>query len=280
MPEVNRNSHAARMFVRPACLNYGRAMAKLHYREYGAGDPVVILHGLYGSSANWGSVARALAGRHRTILPDLRNHGDSPHRPAMSYEAMAGDVAELMDRLGLDVAALVGHSMGGKVVMTLALQRPRRVRRLCVVDIAPVPYPPHLSAILDALEGVDLARTHSRPEADRQLAGWIDSPMIRAFLLQSLSCRGGRCRWRMNLPALRAGFGQLIDFPAPAGPYAGPALFLAGARSDYISDETLPAIHARFPAAIVKRVVGAGHWVHVDAPEVTVDLLRAFLSVP
>ena len=255
-------------------------MAKLHFREYGAGDPVIILHGLYGSSANWGSVARALAGRHRLILPDLRNHGDSPHRPGMSYEAMAADVVELMDGLGLDAPALVGHSMGGKVVMTLALQRPHRVRRLCVVDIAPVSYPPHLDDILAALEGVDLARTTSRAEADRQLAGRVDSPMVRAFLLQSLGCHDGRCRWRLNLPALRAGFGQLIDFPALAGSYGGPALFLAGERSDYVTEGHLPAIQARFPAATVERVAGAGHWVHVDAPDVTIDLLREFLSAP
>ncbi len=247
--------------------------------EFGAGPAVAVLHGLFGSGRNWTSIGRSLAAHHRVLLFDLRNHGSSPWTDGMSYEAMAADVQAALAARGLDRAALIGHSLGGKVAMALALAAPKAVTRLLVVDIAPVPYPPTLLAHLRAMQDLDLTQIRRRSEADRLLAGAVPDPAERAFLLQNLVFEERRAHWRINLAAIAAGMPLISGFPAfPGRSYGGPALFVAGGRSPYLRPEHESAIRSRFPAARVVRIAEAGHWVHAEAPAAFLALAAPFLA--
>ncbi len=251
----------------------------LKHREYGsAGPALVLLHGLFGSSANWGSIARELAANYRVIVPDLRNHGQSPHTDSMDYPAMAGDLWTLLERLDVARPLLVGHSMGGKVVMHAALARPGETAAIGVVDIAPVAYAHDFSTILDGLASIELARLRDRAEADRRLAAFVESPAVRAFLLQNLAREGQGWRWRLNLPALRAAMPRITGFEPPTGRrYHGPAHFIHGQRSDYVRPEYAGPIRALFPAASWCEVAAAGHWVYAEQRAGFMRCLRALL---
>ena len=255
-------------------------MVALNYRVFGdpASPALMLIHGLFGSSANWGSLARRLTGPFHVVVPDLRNHGQSPWVPEQSYPAMAEDLASLMDDRAIDRAILVGHSMGGKVAMQFALTWPARVRGLVVVDIAPVDYRRNFQDVLDALTAVDLDRLGSRAEAEHQLAGAIPAPGLRAFLLQNLVKKDGAWRWRIHLPALADAQSEITGFPTPTDRYPAPALFLHGERSDYVQPGHHALIHRLFPAAEIEAVPGAGHWVYADQPQAFVDRLQGFLD--
>ncbi|ROR35040.1 alpha/beta fold hydrolase [Inmirania thermothiophila] len=254
----------------------------LAYQELGdPGAPaLVILHGLFGSGRNWRSVGQRLARGRRVVLADARNHGASPRAPGMDYRAQAADVERLMDRLGIGRAALLGHSMGGKTAMTLALTRPERVERLVVADIAPVRYGHSFEDLLAAMESLDLGHLGSRREADAGLAAHIGDAALRAFLLTNLDGRPGQWRWRVDLPAIHAALPQLLDFPAvmPGRPYPGPALFVAGGASHYVRPEHEARIRALFPQARIARIEGAGHWLHAERPEAFLALVEPFLA--
>jgi esterase len=247
--------------------------------ELGEGPAVAILHGLFGSGRNWASIGRSLAARHRVVLFDLRNHGASPWAPGMSYAAMAADVRASLALRGIERAALLGHSLGGKVAMALALAEPQVVERLLVVDIAPVVYPPNFAGPLRAMQALDLARIRRRGEADRLLAAAIPDPAERAFLLQNLIFEGERARWRLNLAAIARDTPLISGFPEfPAGQaYGGPALFVAGGRSSYVRPEHEPRIMELFPAARVVRITPAGHWIPAEAPAAFLALAAPFL---
>ncbi len=254
---------------------------QLHYREYGPADatPLLLLHGLFGSSGNWHSIARALQDRFRILVPDLRNHGRSPHDPGMDYASMAGDVLELLDASGLQSVYLVGHSMGGKAAMWLALHHPQRVRGLVPVDMAPVTYRHSFDNLLEALESVSLDGLSGRSQADRQLARQLDSPALRGYLLQNLLPSQGGWAWRINLPVLRKEMDHILGFPRmQAGTqYPGDTLFIHGGRSDYLSPEHAQAALGYFPHARMRMIPDAGHWVYSDAPEAFVSVLSGFL---
>lgn len=241
----------------------------------------MLLHGLFGSSANWLGIARELAqcGR-RALLPDLRNHGRSFHHPDVSYAALAGDLLRLLDDTGVDEADLVGHSMGAKAAMWLALAEPGRVRSLVAVDSAPVGYPNRLDAILAALQAIRLDTLAARADADAVLAGRVTDRRVRDYLLQNLVREDGCWRWRMNLPALAEGIGTIVAWPeaVPRGSYPGRALFLYGGESDYVLPDHEPRIRRLFPYARLRSVAGAGHWVYADRPADVVAALRAFLD--
>ncbi|HEY5719706.1 MAG TPA: alpha/beta fold hydrolase, partial [Gammaproteobacteria bacterium] len=175
---------------------------ELYYREEGSGAPLLVLHGLFGSSSNWARLARGLAAEFRVICADLRNHGRSPHAAGMSYPQMAADVVALLDRLRLDRVALLGHSMGGKVAMQVALNQPERVSRLLVADIAPRAYRGNQAIVLEALEALHLDSLASRREADERLAAQVPETGVRAFLLTNLTQEQGRFGWRINLPEI------------------------------------------------------------------------------
>jgi esterase len=248
--------------------------------ELGAGPAVAILHGLFGSGRNWVSIGRSLAAAHRVLLFDLRNHGASPWAEGMSYAEMAADVRAGLAARGLARAALLGHSLGGKVAMALALAEPQAVERLVVVDIAPVAYPPALLAYVRAMQDLDLARLRRRSEADRRLAAAIPDAAERAFLLQNLVFDGERARWRLNLAAIARAMPQISSFPSfpPERTYGGPALFVAGGRSSYVRAEHEPVIRRLFPAARVVRIAGTGHWLHAEAPAAFLAQVAPFLA--
>jgi pimeloyl-ACP methyl ester carboxylesterase len=242
----------------------------LHYKSQGTaqGVPVVILHGLLGSSSNWRSIARQLAQNARVFALDLPNHGDSPHVARMSYPAMADDVRAFLDAQAIDSATLIGHSMGGKTAMRLALDAPHRVHRLVVVDIAPTPSDHNHLPWLRAMAALDLTRVARRADADGLLAHAVPDPAMRQFLLQNLISSGGGFTWRINLPAIESSLPALLDFPVDTGtrPYTGPTRFLRGAHSDYVQEKDAAAIHALFPRAEIVTIEDAGHWVHAEQP--------------
>lgn len=256
-------------------------MLDLKFKTYGdAGRPtIVLLHGLFGAATNWGSVARTLSGDYHVIVPDLRNHGQSPHVPEHSYPAMAADVMALLDSCGLTQTILVGHSMGGKVAMYLALNHPERVERLAVVDISPVQYRHNFDAVFATFRAVDLARLQSRADADRQMAKGGLGDGVRAFLLQNLVKGPDAWHWRLNLDALEQSQATITGFPEHAGArYAGVTWFIHGALSDYVQPDYEEAIRRYFPNAVMCPVAGAGHWVYADQPLGFADCLQAFLT--
>lgn len=245
--------------------------------ESGAGAPVVLLHGLFGSARNFGAVQRQLSVRHRVIALDLRNHGDSPHAAAMDYGAMAADVLETLAARDALPAVLIGHSMGGKAAMQAALQSPDAVSRLVVVDIAPVPYPPRQHVFVQAMQSVKLAPGLTRSAADRAMAGAVPEAGVRGFLLQNLR-PGEAPSWRFGLDEIAAALPAIEGWDAPPGRYEGPTLFISGRASDYIQPAYRPAIRALFPTAKFVAVKDAGHWVHADNPAGFIGVLQAFLA--
>ena len=241
----------------------------LSYKAQGAaGPPVVILHGLLGSSGNWRSISRHLAEQHRVFALDLRNHGESPHVNTMSYAAMAEDVREFLDTHDIGAATVIGHSMGGKTAMRLALQTPQRVERLVVVDIAPtVSHHDHLPW-LRAMASLDLGRVTRRADAEAMLQAAVPDAAMRGFLLQNLTGTAGSFAWRINLQAIENSLPALLDFPLDTGAqrFAGPALFVRGAQSDYVLPQDETVIRALFPHSEIVTIEGAGHWVHAEQP--------------
>jgi pimeloyl-ACP methyl ester carboxylesterase len=255
----------------------GGEAVRLAVTSLGEGPPVLFLHGLFGQGRNFAAIARPLAARARVLLVDLRNHGNSPHAEGMTYRDMARDVAETLDAERIGAAAVIGHSMGGKVAMTLALTEPARVSRLLVSDIAPRRYTGTLARYADAMRALPLAPGLTRAAADAALARDVPDAGVRAFLLHSLRFDTAPPSWRVGLAQISAGMGDILDFPAVAQPYDGPALFVSGDRSDYVTPDDRPAIRALFPRARFASVKGAGHWVHADQPEAFRAIVDAFL---
>ena len=240
----------------------------LAFSDNGQGTPVVILHGLLGSGRNWTSFARGLSASRRALTLDLRNHGRSPWHEEMDYLAMAGDVTALIETQALGPVRLMGHSMGGKVAMVVALSRPELVERLVVVDIAPVVYDAAYAApYVAALAAIDPSEHTSRRTVDEALAKTVRDPFLRGFLLTNLERADDGFRWCVNLEAITRHMDDLMGFPAVTGRYQGPSLFVGGATSDYLAAGNRPAVLERFPSAKIQMVPGAGHWVHVEAPE-------------
>jgi esterase len=240
--------------------------------------PLVIAHGLFGSARNWSAVAKRLALHRQVVAVDMRNHGESPRSPEHGYEAIAGDLTETIDDLG-GRADVLGHSMGGKAAMTLALREPGHVVRLIVADMAPVAYGDSQIAIVRAMQALDLSQVRRRSDADVALASAVAEPSVRAFLLQSLEVGPSGAAWKLNLPALSNQMPLIMGFPDLPGRFDGPVLFLTGSRSDYVRPEHWTRIRRLFPAAGHRTIPDAGHWLHAEAPERFVAAVEAFLSV-
>lgn len=246
--------------------------------EGAAFPPLVIAHGLYGSGRNWGVIARRLADRREVVAVDMRNHGESPRFPTQGYPEMAADLAEVIGTLGGE-ADLLGHSMGGKAAMQLALTGGAAIRRLVVADIAPVAYTHDQSHHARAMMGLDLTGVATRGEADRRLASVVEDPGLRAFFLQSLDLKAtGGPRWRLNLPVLEAEMAKIVGWPGTQGRFDHPTLFLTGADSRYVLPEHRETIRALFPKARFARLPGAGHWLHADKPREFEETVRVFLE--
>ena len=252
----------------------------------GQGPRVVMLHGLFGQGRNFTGIAKALADEARVTLLDLPDHGRSPWSADFSYLAMADRVADFLDEAARGERwTVVGHSMGGKVAMLVALRRPDLVERLCVVDVAPVPTAAVSSfqTYVAAMRQIDLDALPDRATADQVVATRVPDAVVRGFLLQNLRRDGSgdsaRWRWQMNLDLLGDRLPEIAGWPdGTLGTYDGPVLWLAGVSSDYVQAAYAPAMRALFPRVRLVRVKNAGHWVHADQPAVFVSALRGFLA--
>ncbi|MEY3308597.1 MAG: hypothetical protein RLZZ413_2635 [Pseudomonadota bacterium] len=239
--------------------------------------PLLIAHGLFGSARNWGVIARRLADRRDVLAVDMRNHGDSPRFPTQSYADMAADLAEVIAANGGRADAL-GHSMGGKAAMLLALTEGAMVNRLVIADIAPVAYSHDQSRHITAMRALDLSGLTSRAEADRRLAATVTDPALRAFFLQSLDLKATPPGWRLNLEVLEAEMPKIIGWPQVSGQFDGPTLFLSGAQSHYVLPDYRDTIRALFPGARFAKIPGAGHWLHAEKPREFEETVRVFLG--
>ena len=252
-----------------------RMLNTLFTESTGIARPVLIVHGLYGSGRNWGVIAKRLSDRGPVIAVDQRNHGDSFWSDSHSYTDMAGDLADVIEAQGspMDV---VGHSMGGKAAMVLALTRPDLVERLIVADIAPVAYTHSQIQFIEAMRAVDLSQVEKRSDAAEQLAAYVDDPTLQAFFTQSLDVKGKR--WKLNLDVLAAEMPKILGFPEMDGTFEKPTLFLSGALSNYVTPEARPVIKRLFPMARFAKIPGAGHWLHAEKPREFEASVRAFLD--
>jgi len=252
---------------------------KLHYKEIGSGSPLILLHGLFGSSDNLYSVAKELAKKYHVFVVDERNHGNSPWSDVMNYDVMADDIREFMEDHAIPNALIVGHSMGGKTAMKIAHKYPELVRKLVVSDISPRYYAPHHQSILAGLNNVSLDTIHSRTEADNQLAAHIKDLPTRQFLLKNL-CRdeNGQFKWKINLSVIT----QQIEFVGAgikdSEIITTPALFIRGGNSDYIKDTDEPIIKKIFPNSSIKTIEGASHWIHAEKPAEFITMILDFDS--
>lgn len=258
---------------------------ELYCDSIGAGADVVILHGLFGSGENWRSQAKRLAADFRVHSMDLRNHGASPHASQMNYPAMAADVMATCGKLGLKQIHLIGHSMGGKTAMQLALNNPALVQRLIIVDIAPKKYPHHHQQILQGLARLQLLsqqnKLPSRGTADKELEAFVNNREVRSFLLKNLQRHeSGNYLLRINLDAISEHYNDIAAAIEPdrPDPRQQPTLFIKGANSDYLQVADQEAVLTLFPAARLKSIAGAGHWPHSEKPDVVFKIIHDFLS--
>lgn len=253
---------------------------KLYHKSYGTGDPIIILHGLFGLGDNWRTIARLMESKYRCILVDLRNHGRSPHDAEMNFSVMAEDVLELMKDLDLDDAVLLGHSMGGKVAMHFATTYPELTEKLIVVDIAPKAYPPHHSTVIKAIQAIAPSTLQTRDEAENILRQHLgDDESTVQFLMKNLSRNPeGGFEWKPNMPGIIAAYDHLMKEVTAMHPYLGPTLFIKGEHSDYVTEADLPSIHSFFPEASLVSIPGAGHWVHADQPQLFTETVITFLT--
>lgn len=245
----------------------------------GEGEPLLILHGLFGSGRNWGLIARKLADIRRVHALDLRNHGSSPWSSEMTYPVMAEDVALTMDALGIEAADILGHSMGGKAAMALALAHPEMVRRLIVVDIAPVSYKRDAyPGFIQAMRAARIDGATRRAEVEADLAPAVADPMLRSFLTQNLVRTETGFAWRLNLDALARTLDDIVGWPDLEGRFDGPVTVLVGEKSNYVRPRDEAAFRRLFPNAVFAEIGDAGHWAHAEQPERFVALVRKALA--
>jgi pimeloyl-ACP methyl ester carboxylesterase len=246
------------------------------------GSPIVFLHGLFGQGRNWTQIAKSLGSDHRTLLVDLPHHGRSPWAEHFDFLEIADQVAELIP--ADDPVTLVGHSLGGKVAMVLALRHPELVARLCVVDVSPVAYGKvgEFAGYISAMRHLDLSSLAQRSDAEAALEQAVPNTTVRNFLLQNLRREDGSWRWQVNLDVLGEEISEVGGWPeedlAGASPYPGPVLWIGGAKSDYVSDQYAPAMDRWFPHNRRVTIKNAGHWIHSEQPEVFVEVLRQFVE--
>ena len=249
---------------------------RLRAVRMGQGSPILLLHGLFGAASNWGRIQRSLADTHLVLALDMRNHGGSPHADAMDYATMAEDVVETLDAEATGPIGVLGHSMGGKIAMQLALTHPTLVTRLLVADIAPVAYPPHFQQMAAGMQALHLTPGLTRAQANAALVPVAPDPAIRGFLLQNLRF-GDPPSWRIGLDQIAAALLDIAAWPGQ-GTYPGPVPVLRGDRSDYVRPEHRALFRAHFPTARFAALRDAGHWLHADAPETFLQTVRAFFA--
>lgn len=252
---------------------------KLHFKTYGNGPALIILHGLFGSLDNWVSHAHALENEYSVYLIDQRNHGKSPHNEVFNYESMAQDLHEFMDSEGIFYAHLLGHSMGGKTVMEFAGHYPDRIEKLIVADMGVKKYPPHHVDVLNAISGLDLSALKTRKEAEIFLMENLNGEVSTVqFLLKGLTREiKGDFRWRFNYPTILANYERILEGVTPE-PFEKPTLFLSGGNSKYVLPEDRPQILEFFPSAEFQIMPNVGHWLHAENPTLFLEYVRTFLA--
>lgn len=252
---------------------------ELNYKSFGQGEPLVILHGLFGSLDNWQTIAKELAEFYTVFIVDLRNHGRSPHVSEHTYELMAEDVFNFMSDNWIYGANVIGHSMGGKTAMRLALEYPEQVSKLIVADMGIKQNESGHETIFEAMFDLDLPNLESRTVADKQLKTRIKEFGVRQFLLKNLSrSRESGYEWKMNLPVLHENYQEILKGIESDSTFDNPTLFLRGGNSDYILDEDFEAIQDLFPNSELETIEGAGHWLHAEKPTEFIQHVRAFLE--
>jgi len=253
----------------------------LNYAQYGElGEPLIILHGLFGSARNWQGIAKQLSDRYTVYALDLRNHGASPHSDIMDYSSMSADVLAFMERHQIECATVLGHSMGGKVAMKFALSSPEKISKLVVVDIAPVAYTHNFDDVLAGFYHVPLDQVSSRKEAERYLAEKIAAPSLRQFLLQNLvKSEDAGYQWRVNLTSIKENMHAIMGFPAnEMAAYTDQTLFINGGKSSYLASRYQGVAKDMFPNAEFQTIEGTGHWPHIESPTEFMRLLNHFLG--
>ncbi len=254
---------------------------ELYTRIMGSGPPLIILHGLFGLSDNWVSIARRLSASYTVYLPDQRNHGRSPHHQVFNYYALSDDLMAFMDSREIDKAVLLGHSMGGKVAMHFALDYPEMTDKLIVADMGTGSYhvrPVH-NKIMEAMESVDFDSLDTREAVEEHLSAYIDSRPLRLFIMKNLKrLPKGRLGWKPNLPVLKKSMGEIVEGLSPGPTYNQPTLFVAGGRSDYIKEADHQDIQKFFPKARIEVIPHGSHWLHADATEAFCDIVSHFLD--
>lgn len=251
----------------------------LNYESYGTSDlpNLLLAHGLFGSGRNWRAIAKRLSSDFQVTTIDMRNHAHSFRSDEMTYPVMADDLAGVIEEVGAP-SIVLGHSMGGKAAMVLALTRPELVERLIIADIAPVTYTHSHAHFIDAMEAVDLTKVSKRSDVGDALVDTVDDPALRAFFMQSVEIGENGARWLLNLPALKTAMPQIIGWPDVTGQYEGRTLFVGGADSDYITSNGKAAIKPLFPNARFAKLKGAGHWLHADQPRAFIATVQAFIQ--
>ncbi len=250
---------------------------KLHYRNLGGGQPLIILHGLFGSSDNWQTLGKKIAEDYDVYLVDQRNHGRSPHSDDFSYDLMAADLLELIEDHYMRNVILVGHSMGGKTAIRFAQEHPEYIDKLVIVDIGTKQYPMHHDVILDALNSANLEKLGSRKAVEEHLSNYIDDFGVKQFLLKNLYWNDDKVLdWRINIPVLSKEMPEIIG-GLPEDEVDLPTLFIRGAKSNYILEDDFEALHDQFSGASIK-TLNTGHWVHAEAPQLFYEALMKFVE--
>jgi len=252
---------------------------KLHYNRIGEGSPLFILHGLFGSSDNWMTLGKRFASYYEVFLIDQRNHGKSPHSEQWNYQEMAADIYELAHSLGIKNVDLIGHSMGGKVGMTIADKYPDFLNKLVVADIAPRYYPIRHREIIDGLLNINLNTLDGRKEADSILSKYVPEPGIRNFLLKNLDRDAdGNFKWKINLSTINDHLENVGVATIPVSEISTPTLFIRGINSNYVTDEDIMEIRQHFANSKVESIGNAGHWLHAEQPEAFLNTVLEFLG--
>lgn len=250
----------------------------LNYQQLGQGENIILIHGLFGRLENLNMVAKALAPHYKVTSVDVRNHGDSFHHNSMSYAEMAQDIVNIMTHLSITSAIILGHSMGGKIAMELALTHPELVEKLIIADIAPVEYPPHHNTIIAGLKAIDLDNIKDRKEADKQLSAYVDNIGVRQFLLRNLSNDNDHFTFKCNLSGIEENYSQIMKTYQGENTYTGQTLFIKGANSDYILPEHRNEIVRLFPKSKARIIQGAGHWLHAEKTVAFNRSIQTFLA--
>ena len=250
----------------------------LAFSSFGSGPPLVLIHGLFGSGDNLRGIGRSFESQYTVYYPDLPNHGDSPHTDSTAWSVLSAALAELLERQDAAPAIVAGHSMGGKVAMRLALDRPDLVTALVILDMAPRSYDPSHHEIIDAMLELPTGEVENRADADRRLSEAIPSRPVRSFLLKNLVKDGEGYRWRLNLPLIEREYATILGWEG-SGTYDGPALFIGGSDSKYVKPaRDTELIRGYFPSAEIEMIDGVGHWIHSERPDEVERLVRQFLS--